>query len=255
MNFSIRNADKIVGAFVILALAILVFVIFMLGTNQRWFVQDQQYSTYFTSATGISPNMAIQYRGFNIGQVKGIVLTDNDNVEVFFTIFEEYSYLVKDGSVVEIQSSPIPGLGSTFIFHPGNGVELIPAGGFIPEINTPQARALIARGAVTIQRASDNISNIINQVGMLLETLNISLAGSHGVEDLTLGQILLDVGKILADVGNITESIAMQINPLVESLSLQLNTVVDTLLIQIDSFLANINDVMDTVSVSLSGSA
>jgi len=46
MRFSIRFADQVVGTLVVLALAILIFAILMVGRSQRWFVQDYEYRTY-----------------------------------------------------------------------------------------------------------------------------------------------------------------------------------------------------------------
>jgi len=204
MKFSIRFADQIVGAFIILALAILVFVVFMLGKSQRWFAHDYQYKTYFSSASGLSTNMAIQYKGFTIGHVKKITLTENDNVEVSFTIFEEYSQRVKEGSLVEVQVSPI-GLGNSFVFYPGKGSELIPEGMEIPEVNSDKARQIIAAGMVDRPESSDGISNILSQVPVILsdldtlfKTINVSLAGAEGADELALGQILLNLASTTA---------------------------------------------------------
>jgi len=224
MKFSIRFADQIVGAFVILALAILVFVIFMLGKNQRWFAHDSQYKTYFSSASGLSTNMAIKYKGFTIGHVKKISLTENDNVEVGFTIFEEYSHRVKEGSLVEVQVSPI-GLGNSFVFYPGKGSGLIPEGMEIPEVNSDRAKQIIAAGMVDRPEGGDDISKILGQVPVVLgglselfETINISLSGSEGAEDLALGQILLNLESTIASLSSLAKSLSDQLSPIMANL-------------------------------------
>jgi phospholipid/cholesterol/gamma-HCH transport system substrate-binding protein len=209
MKFSIRFADKIVGTLVILALAILVVVILMLGKNQRWFVRDLQYYTYFASASGLSMNMAVQYKGFTIGNVKKISLTDNDEVEVIFTIFKEQKDRVKTGSMVEMQASPI-GLGNSFIFHPGNGPDLLDEGELIPEINSPQARWLIETGLAQAVENGDRINNIINQVNSLLETVNRSIKGTNE-NDPSLAQILNGVRDIV-------QNLNAQLNPILGNL-------------------------------------
>jgi phospholipid/cholesterol/gamma-HCH transport system substrate-binding protein len=209
MKFSIRFADKIVGSLVILALAILVFVIFFLGRNQRWFVRDYQYKTHFNSASGLSSNMAVQYKGFTIGHVKRISLTDDDEVEVLFTIFEEQNHRVKTGSLVEIQASPI-GLGNTFIFHPGRGPDQLVEGDFIPEINSPQARWLIDAGLAGVVETGDRINSIISQVDVLLRTVNKSLAGSNADEP-TLAQILNGVNDLV-------QNLQVQLNPILNNI-------------------------------------
>ncbi|MDR1839067.1 MAG: MlaD family protein [Treponema sp.] len=219
MKFSVRFADKIVGFLVILALAILVGVIFMLGKNQRWFTKDSQYRTYFNSASGISTNMAVQYKGFTIGNVKKISLSEDDMVEVIFTIFEEHNHRVKEGSVVELNVSPI-GLGSSFLFfYPGRGLALLPADSIIPEINSPSARQLMAAGMVNRpDLTGDAISNIVNHVNTLLGTLNVSLIGSGGVDDPSLRQIINNVERASADIGELAQSLSLQLDPILNNI-------------------------------------
>jgi phospholipid/cholesterol/gamma-HCH transport system substrate-binding protein len=216
MKFSIRYADKIVGTLVILALAILVVVIFMLGKNQRWFSRDLQYRTYFTSASGISINMPVQYKGFTIGNVKKFRLTEDDNVEVIFTIFKEQKDRVKTGSMVEIQSSPI-GLGNSFIFHPGNGPDLLDEGELIPEINSPQARFLVETGLAQVAENTDRINNIINQVNTLLTAMNRSIVGLNENEP-ALAQILDRINYSVGVISNIAQTINTGINPILYNL-------------------------------------
>jgi len=223
MKFSIRFADQIVGALVILALAILVFVIFMLGSSQRWFSHDYQYKSYFNSAAGLSTNMALQYKGFTIGNVKKISLAENDNVEVSFVIFEEYHQRVREGSLVEVIVSPI-GLGNSFIFHPGRGSELIQEGMEIPEVNSVRGKQIIAARMVDRLESSDGISNIISQVNVVLSdlsalvrTIDVSLAGSDGADELTLGQILLNVESVTADITSLVQNIDGNLSPVFDN--------------------------------------
>jgi phospholipid/cholesterol/gamma-HCH transport system substrate-binding protein len=107
MTFTIRFADQIVGFLIILGLGALVFVVFMLGSNQRWFSRDYQYKSYFSSASGLGNNMAVLYKGFTIGHVKSFDLAGDDRVEVWFTVFDTYVSRVRHGSAVEVIQSPI----------------------------------------------------------------------------------------------------------------------------------------------------
>jgi len=224
MKFSMRFADQIVGTLVILALAILVFVIFMLGRSQRWFTRDLVYKTYFSSASGLSNNMAIQYKGFTIGHVKKFELTDNDIVEVTLSIFEEHSQRVKEGSLVEVSVSPI-GLGNSFIFYPGKGRDLIPEGMEIPEKNSDKAKLIIIAGMVELPEASDGISSILNQVPVilsdldaLLKTVNVSLSGAEGADEMTLGQTMYNIESTTAGIASLSQTLSEQIAPILDNL-------------------------------------
>ncbi|MCL2244509.1 MAG: MlaD family protein [Treponema sp.] len=253
MKFSIRYADQVVGVLVILGLAILVAVVFLLGSTQRWFARDFNYITYFNSAAGLSPNMAVQYKGFTMGRVKKIMLTEADSVEVIFTIFEEYNHRVKEGSIVEVNVSPI-GLGSSFVFHPGKGGVLQEKASkdpqdwpVIPEINSLKAREYIRTGLASRPESSDSISNIINQVNMLLETINVALAGSEGAESLALGQILINLEEVTAGITELVQSISVQISPILANIEM----LTDDLSVQISPILANIELLSNDLSLQL----
>jgi len=245
MKFTIRYSDQVVGVLVILALAILIFAIFMLGRTQRWFAKDYEYKTYFNSAQGISSNMAIQYKGFSIGNVKKISLAEDDRVEVIFIIFEEYLQRVREGSLVEVQVSPI-GLGNTFIFHPGLGNELIPEGMVIPAANTLEAKALIASGLASRPDTSgDSINSIINQINTFLNTFNETLRGSEQARELPLGQIIGNIEKASFDIVEMTGTLSVLLRPIVEN--------IESITTQIDSITAQIDDPSGTVSKILDG--
>ena len=232
MKFSIRFADKIVGTLVILALAMLVVVIFMLGKSQRWFAKDYLYISYFNSARGLSVNMNVQYKGFTIGHVKRIVLADDDMVEVRFTIFEEHIHRVRDGSIVELQSSPI-GLGNSFVFYPGKGKKVLDEGSVIPELNSLQAAMFIKTGLADTPVNEDSIGNIINQVVILMETLNQSL-----------GKILGDAEVAIGSMSEILQNITGQLNPIlnnVETLTVGLNS-------QIPPVITNVKTLTDQLA-------
>jgi len=223
MKFSIRFADQIVGALVILALAILVVVVFMLGKTQRWFVHDYEYMTYLNSASGVSRNMPVQYRGFRIGDVKKFELV-GDRVEIYFTIYKEHGYRVKEGSLVEMQNSPI-GLGSSFLFYPGLGLQLIPEGSVIPEITAPEAKFYIAEGYSDIPKQSDSINNIVNSVNTILDSISASLLGSEGSENLPIAQLLNDASAAIRSIQTAVDNL----DPLIKQVSSPSGTVMSVL--------------------------
>lgn len=228
MKFSIRYAEQIVGALVVLALAILVVVVLMLGRNQRWFARDYEYVTFLDSAAGVSVNMAITYRGFTMGNVRRITLTQDNRVEVRFTIFEENNDRVRVGSIVELNAAPIPMIPSSFLFHPGLGDELLSEGATIPEIRSQAARDLIAAGLASAPESADSISNIINHVESILETVSISIAGNRDYEDLPeLGRLLRTVNVSLTHVSDVLESVTGQIEPLLLFLTNAIENLID----------------------------
>jgi len=236
MKFSIRYADKIVGALIILALGIIIFVIFMLGSNQRWFSRDYYFYTYFSSAAGLSQNMPVQYKGFTIGRVKSIRLDDDDQVEVRFTIFDTYIDRVRNGSIVEVLVSPIGGLGGNqFIFYPGTGTDLVSEGETIPSALSAEGKQLLAIGLAQRPDRDDSISNIINSVGNTLETLNSLLVD---VQDAFVGTNKTSLGRTMGGV----EAAAAGLQVMAEKLPTDLEDSIDGIMEQLAPLLVNLRE-------------
>jgi len=176
--------------------------------------------------------MNVQYKGFTIGHVKRIILADDDMVEVRFSIFEEHSHRVREGSIVELQSSPI-GLGNSFVFYPGKGKKTLDEWSVIPELNSLQAAMLIKTGLADVPVNEDSIGNIINQVTMLIETVNKSL-----------GKILGDAEIAIAEVSGVLQNLSGQLNPIlnnVETLTGGLNS-------QIPPVMTNVKTLTDQLA-------
>ena len=240
MKFTIRFADQIVGFFIILALGILIFVVFMLGRSQRWFARDYEYITYLNSASGINQNMPVQYKGFTIGHVKSIILTDDDRVEVIFTIFDTYNDRVKDGSLVEIMVSPI-GLGNQFIFYSGIGLKQLEEKSVIPQVNSPEGRLLLAAGLAERPERDDSINNIMNLVSSVLATLDQTLAdlgeAIEGTDSTSLGRTR----------GNV-ETTVSGLSDMAQKLPADLEKTLNQLMTQLEPILADLSEITTSVS-------
>jgi len=229
MKFKIRFADQIVGFFVILALASLVLVMIMLGRSQRWFSKDISFVTELPSATGLSKNMAVQFRGFTIGNVKSFYLTEKDNVEVTFVIYEEYVDRVKHGSMVELVVSPV-GLGNQFQFHVGMGA-VLDEGSFVPVVGSAQAMELIRQHYAVEPRTDDSITAIMNKVNATLD--DVSQVAAKLNEALGIGSDQTEIGKIIGGLQNTVTG--------VEGISYSALGLIDNLRSDLQPILANLN--------------
>jgi phospholipid/cholesterol/gamma-HCH transport system substrate-binding protein len=217
MKFRIRFADQVVGFFIIIALGILVFAIFMLGSRQRWFAKDQTYRTHFDSASGLSTNMAVQYKGFTIGNVKSFDLTSDDKVEVRFTIYDTYLDRVRTCSLVELRVNPIGIGGSQFIFHPGLKGQPM-EGDFIPTVNSDEGKEYIANGQIIIPNQDDSITVIITRVNTLLQNINGMVTqlrdGLRGTDTSPLGRSLTGVENTIRDISSLVGGANQSMDPI-----------------------------------------
>jgi phospholipid/cholesterol/gamma-HCH transport system substrate-binding protein len=259
MKFRIRFADQIVGFFIIFALVALVFVIFMLGSRQRWFANDHKYKTYFDTAAGIAVNMMVQYKGFTIGTVKSFRLTEDDEVEVIFSVYNEYGDRVRQGSLVDLEISPI-GLGNHFYFYPGLGEDLIEEGGHVPNVQSPQGQTLIQLGLAKPPVKTDSISNLLAQVDGVLGNLNGALTEVQdaitGTDATTLGRTLGGVEETIAGLKGVTGNLNESLAPIladVKGITSDLETLTGKLA-EPDGFVSTLLDTDGAVYTSLEAS-
>ena len=251
MKFKIRYADQIVGIFIVLTLACLVFVVVMLGRSQRWFAKDVSFTTILPTAGGLNKNMPIQYRGFTIGNVKDFYLTVDDNVEVVFLINEEHKDRVRFGSMVEMVISPI-GLGNQFLFHAGKG-DILSEGTFIPAYGSARAREMIRQGMADEPRQEDSISVLMSRVGSVLDEVNkllslVNEALGEGTGSTEIGLIVGSLQKTLDGVETLPGTVEQTLGSAVGIVEQTLSSVVGI----IDDLYAELLPVLTGVDVILS---
>jgi phospholipid/cholesterol/gamma-HCH transport system substrate-binding protein len=232
VKFRIRFADQVVGFFIIVALASLVFVIIMLGRSQRWFAKDFTFYSEFASGAGLSNNMAVLYRGFTIGNVKSFHLNDKDNVDVVFSIYEQYLDRVKEGSLVELMISPV-GLGNQFLFHSGKGDALLENGGFVPAVSSEQGQEFIAQDLADEPRHDDSISLLLNRASTVLDSANRTLRDVN--EAIRTGTDATAIGRIVGGVQRTVTGL--------ETIPATVNDTAGALVTDVDVLLADIDDI------------
>jgi phospholipid/cholesterol/gamma-HCH transport system substrate-binding protein len=234
MRFRIRYADQIVGLFILAAALALIFVIFMIGSRQRWFARDYLYKTYFDSAAGLSNNMAVLYKGFTIGNVKNFILTEDDQVEVTLSIYDTYAGRIREGSLVDLRISPI-GLGNQFLLYPGLGNRPLEEGERIPSAHSPEGRELIRIGLALVPSYDDSITLLISRVNTLLDNLNRAVTRIDGAlageAESSLGRILGTTEEALAgisgfsgDLSGALDSVLADIRPVLSNLAVLTDT-------------------------------
>ncbi|MDR2482208.1 MAG: MlaD family protein [Treponema sp.] len=221
MRFRIRFADQIVGILAVIALLALLAVIMLLGSRQRWFARDYLYTAYFDSAAGLSRNMTVQYKGFTIGSVKKIRLTEDDRVEAAIAIYDSYADRVREGSLVEVVISPI-NLGNQFLFYAGLGERLLEEGETIPNRHSPEARELIRAGLAFVPSQDDSIALLLSRANTILDNVNQTIVQVNGAlagEDSgSLGRILDNVEGAVSGVSTLAEDTDSSIRRIAEDL-------------------------------------
>ncbi|MFW5789380.1 MAG: MlaD family protein [Spirochaetota bacterium] len=229
MKLRYRFAHQVVGVFVILALALTVALIVLMGANQRWFRRNFEYYARFDSAKDVSVGMAVTFRGFTIGRVKDITLTEENQVHVAFTIREEYIDKVTADSLIQVVTNPLGG--GEILFHQGREqTPPLPEGTQIPIYSSKQGlrlreenRTIILRDADPIAQALDqidpilaNVDRVLLNVATLSEEIELALAGRSAGP---VGGVLIGLENTVADL----QTTVARVNAVIDDTALQVN--------------------------------
>ncbi len=223
MKFKFRFASQIVGVFVIVAVLFLAAILILMAVNQRWFAKNYYFTSKFASGKGLSVGMPISFRGFQIGGITKIALTEENDVEISFYIQDTFYPKVYKDSALQLATNPL-GLGGGLVFHQGKEAgPPLEEFSYIPSLDMPEGRLLVKKGLVNIPKDEDAINRLLGEVEPILnnvnqvllsvldtlDTLNASLAGSNQGP---LGGILADTKKITGNVNVITKDLSQSID-------------------------------------------
>jgi phospholipid/cholesterol/gamma-HCH transport system substrate-binding protein len=184
MKLRYRFANQVVGVFVVLAVALTLTLIILMGANQRWFRKNYYYYAQFTTASDLSVGMPISFRGFDIGKVTSIELNDENLVDVTFYIQEEYIDRMNRDSLIQLLSNPLGG-GQIVLQQGREPTPPIPEGSMVPIYDSKDGLTLRQDNRVIIVRNADPIAQALSQVD----------------------PILLNVDRVLTNVANLTEEL------------------------------------------------
>jgi phospholipid/cholesterol/gamma-HCH transport system substrate-binding protein len=224
MKFKTKFMNQIVGLFALIALVFLAGILIMMGINQRWFARNFSYTSRFTSGKGLYEGMSISFKGFEIGKITDISLTEDNNVAIQFYIQDRYQPKVFANSVLQLVASPL-GLGGIggggLVLHQGvTETEPLEEFSYIPSLDLPEGRYLVSRGLVKIPKDDDAVARVLEDAESILANVNIVLESFNRTltaindpakGDAAAGEIVknlirmtTEINRILIDLNNMT---------------------------------------------------
>lgn len=238
MKLRYRFANQVVGIFVVLAVALTVVLIILLGANQRWFRKNYYYHSEFTTASALSTGMPITFRGFTIGRLTDITLKDDNNVDVRFYIQEEYIDKVNEDSIIQLVTSPLGG--GQIIFHQGRlPTDPPPEESLIPTYNSKSGLRLREENRVIVLQSSDAIAQALGQVNPILSNVDLVLSNlvtlTSDINATLQGESSGPVGGILAGAEGAVAELRQTV--------VRVNRVLDDTTAQINSLLGDVEGI------------
>ena len=152
---SYTSQERMVGVFVLSAIAVLVFLLFSTIKSQNIFEDYFVIYGKLKSAEGLSTETIVQISGIEVGKVAAVDITDDNHIMLTMNIFNRYQRLLRSDSKVKVG-----GLSSTII---GKSIIVITAGS--------SDKGLLKAGEVLDVLESSSVEDVISEATVILDVI------------------------------------------------------------------------------------
>jgi phospholipid/cholesterol/gamma-HCH transport system substrate-binding protein len=116
------NLERKIGRFVLIAITGILLVVVLIGMQQDVFTPKSRIYFFAYSGTGLNEGQAVKFKGFKIGKVERVSLTDFGKVEVTLSISRSYMKWIKEDSKAKLMKEMFIG-DSIIVITPGSDDE------------------------------------------------------------------------------------------------------------------------------------
>ena len=155
-RISYSAQERMVGVFVLSAIAVLVFLILSTIKSQNIFEESFVIYGKLKSAEGLSTETIVQVSGIEVGKVSELNITDDNHIMLTMHIYNRFNKLLRTDSIIGVS-----GLSATIF---GKSIIEITAG-------SHDKKMLVAGTVLDIQQAS-SIKDIIAEASLMLDTVD-----------------------------------------------------------------------------------
>jgi ABC-type transporter Mla subunit MlaD len=224
MPFTFKGAQKATAAFLLIGIFLFIAVLIIVGKGSDLFTIKDYYITSLDDGYGLSSGSPVKYKSITIGKVRDLKLTEDSRIRVTVWFNSEYTHLIRQDSVLKVQSSII---GSAFlVLVPSpetNTLQLLP-GSLIFSSDTEEGRSILEKEAAktpvkkedinamaqkilgNIDKMEPVINGAINNVrSITAETLDI--LSNINSQDTSIGSLLRDKKGLSAKIDSMMSSL------------------------------------------------
>jgi len=168
MELAFEKKEKIVGAFVVIIVALLLGLVVMIGRAKDWFRPYVTYYTVFDEAYNLSRDARVKLFTVDVGKVKNVDL-EGDKVRVELAILKDYAARIKRDSVATVESPTV--IGSEYVSIKPGTLEAPPIfeGGTIPSQPKKSIADLMAE--FEVEKTAKMVIKSIQAITAIVEQL------------------------------------------------------------------------------------
>lgn len=199
MDRSDRTA-VVAGLFVLLAIALLIAVIFMIGRQSRYFSDNYHLCTTFSNISGLVEGAPVQLAGVNVGGVSSIRFPedrDKKHLEVTLRIDLAVQDRIREDSIASVQTAGLLGDKFVAITIGSQGKPVLDEGCIINSVDPSDYYAILEQGTKFIEGVQE-LTARVSSILLSFEKTGIMNNMSKAVEDIarTTESLRMIVGDI-----------------------------------------------------------
>lgn len=180
MSVAENKRSVVVGIFIFLAIVIFVAGIFLLGGQQKRFVQSIRVNAVFDDVAGLKPGNNVWFSGVKIGTVKEINFFGESQVEITMNVEEKAQQYIRKDAKARISSESLIGNKIIVLFGGSKNAPAVQSGDRLQAENPLDTDDLME----TLQENNKNLVGITQD----FKVLSTRLVKGEG----TMGAILKD---------------------------------------------------------------
>ena len=210
MPFTFTNRQKSVAFFMLTGVFFFLVLLIIVISGSDLIAMKEKHFTYFSDAHGFTGGTAIKYKGFNIGKIKSLNLTQDGKIRADFYIYRKYAYLLKENSVLRVQSSLLGASNLSLFSNPDPTAPIMKPKSLLYSSDMNEGQEILLKTEVAVKggdELTDKVKIILDDIHNLKPFLDNTLVSfsstMYNVNSLVAGMRERD------DIGQMSELLKM----------------------------------------------
>ncbi len=194
-RISYSTQERIVGTFVLLAVAILLWLLFSSGQTKHLFEEQLTFYGELATNKAVNKDTEIQISGLSVGTVTSVDVNDFSQIILTMKILKKYHNLLRTDSTATLTSPELAVLGNTVI-------EITPGNPALPLL--VDGSTLRIKEAASLQNIMDKVEPIFTALGSSINKMDSILAG---IDPVMLNQTLENMNAATRNMREVSEQV------------------------------------------------
>ena len=167
-SLSYTAKDRLVGAFVILAIAAIIGLFVAKVKTSKLFDDVVYYQTFMKNAQGISTETIINISGIDVGKVSSIKIAEDNKIHITFFVYQEFQKLLRADSKGELNKLSLVGNAMIIIKAGSASMPVLPDGAVI-QVEEPVTTDDLIAGITPV---IENLESLIGDLSKIIEAID-----------------------------------------------------------------------------------